>query len=342
MNYLIKTIYIISLCWLPLSGYAQKIDGICVVGPFDKKLKLAPFEQIKASTQADWIAISPEAVLNRSNLSLSENHKDQSWVLNFDNYAQSIAFAKQAGLKVFIKPHIVVGVKQSNDKTFLTSWRGNLSMRKRKDWKVFEQAYRTYILKYAQLAQENNVDLFCIGTELNSFVKKRTGFWRQLIKEVRLIYDGPITYSSNWDAFSNVKFWNKLDFIGINSYFPVSTQKTPSTEKTLKNWQLVKRRLHSLSQRSNRPILFTEVGYRNVSFSGKRPWTHVKEQKMPQLNNEAQLNLFKAFFKSFWSEEWIAGAFIWNWTYKPIESDNTDFTIQNKPSQKEISFWFKK
>jgi len=82
----------------------------------------------------------------------------------------------------------------------------------------------------------------------------------------------------------------------------------------------------------------TEFGYRSVSYAGKRPWTHDKGPAT--INNQAQVNLYKAFFQTFWKEKWVAGGFAWKWFYEPPKKNNTSFSVQGKPALKVVQKWY--
>jgi hypothetical protein len=68
--------------------------------------------------------------------------------------------------------------------------------------KKWESNYEKYILDFAQLAQNENIELFCFGTELGT-VAKRPEYWSQLNK--KKIY-WKLTYAANWDDFDKVPF----------------------------------------------------------------------------------------------------------------------------------------
>ena len=57
-------------------------------------------------------------------------------------------------------------------------------MKSEADWKVLEDSYTKFIMEYAQLAQEVNADIFCIGTELEKFIENRSNYWSNLIAKI--------------------------------------------------------------------------------------------------------------------------------------------------------------
>ena len=106
-------------------------------------------------------------------------------------------------------------------------------------------------------------------------------------------------------------------------------------------WKQHKSAIRNISKRHNKPVLFTEFGYRSVDFSGREPWK--SDRSMTQVNLEAQSNATKALFTEFWDEDWFAGGFIWKWycNHKAAGGeDNTRFTPQNKPVQALIKTQF--
>lgn len=345
------------LLFLSVNLAAQKINGMSFSGPEKPVLAIDMFENIKISN-ANWVALVPEATLDRTTLELKEDTTNNWWSETIVANIEGIKLAKQAGFKVFLKPHIVLGqipeksafqvisvlndknnkTKPKKDKTKGVEWRGEFIARNEADWQTVERSYEAYILKLAKVAADLEVDLFSVGTELKQFAIKRPAYWQQLIQKVRKIYKGQLTYSANWDEYHKITFWQSLDFIGVDTYFPVNRMATPNYKKTLKNWRSIKKQMKKLSKREDKKILLTEFGYRNVSYAGKRPWTHDKGPAT--VNNQAQVNLYKAFFQTFWKEKWVAGGFAWKWFYQSQEKNNTSFSVQDKPALEVVQKWY--
>ncbi len=202
-------------------------------------------------------------------------------------------------------------------------WRGEFTgdivMKTEADWMLLEASYRQFILEYARVARNLNADIFGIGTELENFITARPEFWNALIQEIKTVYSGKLTYAANWDEYQRTPFWSVSDYIGIDAYFPVSTSKTPTVQECLQGWLPYKKQIKVLSYTVNKPVLFTEFGYRSVDFSGKTPW--VSDRNITTLNFEAQAATSQALSDTFWNEEWFAGGFIWKWftTIKKLE-----------------------
>jgi len=327
------------ICFQAHIAQSQRINGISFSAPGTPNLNIEMFEQLK-TTNANWVALIPEATLDRHTLNFISDDKNDCWGETIDANVKGILLAKQSGLKVFLKPHIVLGdYVKINDKTKAAEWRGTLSANSLADWKLLETNYENYILELAAIAENTGVDLFAVGTELKMFVSKRPQYWKSLIYKVKQIYNGPLTYSANWDEYEVISFWEDLDFIGVDMYFPISREKTPSVKKTIRKWKSVSKKLEKLSVSKSKKILLTEFGYRNVSYAGRQPWTHDNGAKLIP-NNEAQSNLYEAIFQAFWNEPWVAGGFAWKWFAHPKQTLDTTFSVQGKPALSVIQKWY--
>lgn len=332
--------FIISIpLFTSLNLCGQKINGMSYFGPDMPVQTIGMFEDIK-STNANWVALIPEATINRTSLEFIPDEQNYHWGETIEANIEAIQLAKKAGLKVFLKPHVVLEKKiNARAKIAEASWRGEINFELEADWKIFETNYKNYIIELAKISHKHKVDLFAIGTELKSFVMARPEFWNSLIKEVKDIYSGPITYAANWDEYQDISFWAELDFIGVDTYFPINKMETPRIKKTVRNWKSIQKDLKKMSVAENRQILLTEFGYRNVSYAGKEPWIHDKGN-VASLNNETQANLYQAFFQTFWDEPWIAGGFSWKWFAQEKQGLDTSFSIQGKPALEILQKWY--
>ena len=229
-----------------------------------------------------------------------------------------------------LKPHLWV------NHGFYT---GNLDFLTDAEWENWEKDYEKYILDFAQLAQNEKIELFCFGTELGNSVAKRPQYWSQLIDKIRKIYSGKLTYAANWDDFDKVPFWNELDYIGIDAYFPLSEATTPTVAELNKSWQKHIVKMEKLQAKTNKKIIFTEFGYRNSDQAAKEPWIESKNG----INNVAQDNGYESLFQTFTKKGWFAGGFAWKWYADPYykeKKNSIDYTPQDKPALATIKKWY--
>lgn len=319
---------ILFLCFFSCSSQenktSQKINGVSFVGSRDviDSTHIQPVVEVNAN----WTAVMPFAFMQtKDTTQLIFNIERQWWGEREEGAKKTIELFHQRGIKVMVKPQIWIRRGE---------YTGQISMKTEADWQLFEENYKNFILLYAKLAQEAGAEMLSIGTELNSFVLTRPQFWNQLITEIKKVYKGKLTYAENWDAKVQVPFWKQLDYIGIDAYYPVSENKTPTVEEARQGWQKHKMEIVELHKQYNLPILFTEYGYRSRDFAGKKPWE--SERVEGEVNHLAQENLTKALFEEFWNEPWFAGGFHWKWFHNHERAgglENNQFTVQNKPTE---------
>ena len=105
--------------------------------------------------------------------------------------------------------------------------------------------------------------------------------WARLIEQVRQVYSGPLTYAANFDQFESVSFWNRLDLIAINAYFPLRKRDLPEsghpdrTALFAARWGHIFQAIDALRIRQGVPdhrVLFTELGYTRRANSTIEPW----------------------------------------------------------------------
>ena len=231
-----------------------------------------------------------------------------------------------------LKPHLWIGHGM---------YTGVFKLATEKEWQVWEDSYQKYMLHFAAVADSMKAEIFCIGTELGTSIKERPKFWNSFIDTLKQIYHGKLTYAANWDDYKNFPFWEKLDYIGVDAYFPLAVEATPSTNSLQKNWKKYSDELEIIGEQHQRPVLFTEYGYRNVDYNSAEPW---KENKGGQ-NDEAQANAFEAFYQSFAEKKWFAGGYVWKWYADEAGArhhrSSIDFTPQGKPAAIVIQNWYK-
>src|SRR5690606_37240319 len=201
-------------------------------------------------------------------------------------------------------------------------------MRNEEDWKTWFDNYSHFILDYARLAEELKIPLLCIGTELEK-TSQREKEWRNLIAEVRKIYSAKITYAENFTEFAKIKFWDALDYIGVQAYFPLATAHDTSLDELTYSWEVHLSKIEKVVRKYKKPVLFTEIGYCNAVDAAIEPWVWPSERKEVELSEDVQARCYEAFFETAWKKEWLAGVFFWKWYPEP-HGRQPDFTPQER------------
>ncbi len=251
-------------------------------------------------------------------------------------------YARRHGIKTLLKPHIWLREKPDG------KWRANIDFPDESGWAEWFAEYRTFILHYAEFAQANQIEALCIGTELHNPAVEREADWRKLIEAIRGVYDGRLTYAANWwQEYEEIKFWDDLDYIGVQGYFPLTDVESPTIEQLKEGWKPHRRKLEALSRTYGKPILFTEQGYKSTRDTAARPWEWAQQSDRAKIDLQAQANCYEAFFQTFWHEPWVAGVYWWKWfptdqVAAGRRSSNADYTPQGKPAQDVVTAWFGK
>ncbi|MCH2197935.1 MAG: glycoside hydrolase [Flavobacteriales bacterium] len=299
------------------------INGVSFVGG-PNPVDASHFNSVK-SIHANYITLMPFAYgdLGKPNIRHS-NLNWQWWGESAEGTEKSILVAHEQGLSVMIKPQLWLD---------WGSFTGNQEFDSEADWVQFENDYREFIMIYAEMSQKHNLPMFCIGTELCAFAEQRPEYWKNLISDIRRIYDGKLTYAANWDSYKRMPFWDDLDYIGVDAYFPLNNDVSPTQEEFEEGWSKWVNQLEQYSSDYGKKILFTEWGYRSNNYTGEKPWETGKGQSV---NLESQSNAYRATFNQFWNKPWFAGGFVWKWFPNHDKSggaaDNR-FTPQNKPAE---------
>jgi hypothetical protein len=291
--------------------------------------------EVKA-VNADWLAVIPYAY---TRLNEAKVHYQKSgwgwWGEAPQGVKTTIDSAHRAGIHVMLKPQVYIP----------GGWTGGLDFKTDAEWAEWERGYEEYLMTFVDMAHLMQTDMLCIGTEFKIGVVKRESFWRDLIKKVREKYKGKLIYSANWDEYPQVPFWDALDGVGINAYFPLVQKDTPSVEELKTAWQPIYHQIHDFHKKCNKPIVFTEYGYLSVDGCAFNSWEVEKRVHQCNINQQAQANAIDALFETFWKEPWWRGGFIWKWFPEGQGHEGypeRDYTPQGKLAEGILKKWHSK
>jgi hypothetical protein len=250
---------------------------------------------------------------------------------------ESLIFAirklRELKAKIMLKPHL--DLVEGGDK-----WRGDIEFENSGDWQTWFDSYAAFILHYAEIAEKEKVELFCIGTELTNATVSKPELWRDLINKIRQVYKGKLTYAANWDKeFKQISFWDALDYAGVDPYFPLICTLKPEVGELKCVWEDWVKTIEEWQQKINKPVIFTEIGYKSSVDAADEPWQYVA---VGEVSLELQVNLYTALLESFWDKPWFYGVYWWYWGTNPRMGGplNRSFTPQNKPAQEVVKEWY--
>lgn len=319
-------VLLIDLSCESVGQKVESIDGVCFVAP-PNPIKVQDLKSVQ-EINADWIAVVPYAFAYAGDPNIIYDTSRQWWGERSEGVVQTIAYAKQLGMKIMLKPHVWVKGQ---------GWPGDFTLESEEEWQQWEEAYAQYLQTITRIADSMQVEMLCIGTEYRKAVVERPEFWRSLIDTIRLHYSGKLTYAANWDNYENVVFWDQLDYIGIDAYFPLCEDQTPDQATLIDAWKAPFRSISRIQRRFGKPVLFTEYGYRSADYTSHGHWLFSRENLAS--NMEAQKNAYEALYEVFWDEPWFAGGFLWKWFAEHERvggEEDADYTPQNKPASEVI------
>jgi len=347
-----------------------QVKGFNIV--YRDQLNLDPLEDLK-ELGTTHIAINMVSdIYIGSHIEPHFDHLQHEPFRNFNDYSLFINKAHNMGFQIMLKPLIKVTnllpasafnipkeILEIKDKTALNKrlldylnssdikskrtknkmWHGNFDFENKAHWAIWEAIYEEHILNIATYANSIGVSMFGVGNEIDGVAVTRSVYMRSLIKKVRTIFKGKIIYASNWDRYDEIDFWDDVDYISMSGYFPLGDDETPTVDTVKNNWKKHLDGLKNINEIYNKPILFTEYGYRSMSHNTKEPWQFSIGEGIP--NNQAQVNAFQAFFETFENETWFAGGFIWKWTCIQKSRHPQDYSPEDKPASETIKQFFK-
>ncbi|MHA1791683.1 MAG: glycoside hydrolase family 113 [Promethearchaeota archaeon] len=181
------------------------------------------------------------------------------------------------------------------------------------------KSWHDWTIMMAKLAENHSVEIFSVGCEMGN-TEQNVSEWRDLISDIRQVYSGKLTYAANWDAVFRIEWWDALDFIGIDAWYPLTTKLDPTITELRTSWNGIGQHLELISRQWNRPILFTEMGYQSRDGCNMMPWD-VKFRLVE--DQQEQADCYEAFLTSnVYHAPWFAGCFWWAWSVSEKYWDN--------------------
>nr|WP_160130224.1 hypothetical protein [Kordia antarctica] len=158
---------------------------------FNITRNLEDIEQLKTNN-FEWITITPFIDQEHYKKPTLRLISDDNYIKRLKRYKAIKAACDTFGMKIMLKPHIWLSKMEDG------KWRSDIEMETENDWNLWFENYSQIMLKYAEIAQELQLEQFCIGTELETTVYKKPEKWNVLIQQIKSIYKGKLTYAANW------------------------------------------------------------------------------------------------------------------------------------------------
>lgn len=281
------------LAWFLTLAVAAPVRGITVSTPTYGPEWGSPAMDRSLDTLAalgvNWISYHPYARIHADGR--VEARLEGDWITH------PIEAAHARGIQVMVKPHLAYWGSGF-------AWRGEIAF---KDAEAEARFFREYTAWVEQLARLTaGADAFAVGTELQGTIRNEAA-WREVIARVRAVHPGPLTYAANWDEVDRVPFWDALDCIGVQAYYPI-VRSGPITDEAIdRGWEQVFRGLRPLASRLGKPVVFTELGYDASPTTLAEPWSSGRG------GESIQEQALRGALRAIDREPVVVGAFLWKW-----------------------------
>jgi glycosyl hydrolase family 113 len=285
--------------------------------------------QLKASG-VQWIAAIPYGFMENHDSTKIHMSGHNIYGESDESMFQLKLDAQKLGLKIMMKPQIWLH----------EGWPGSINMNSAEDWNEWFESYEQWIIHYALISELMHADLFCIGTELVEATTQHPERWRQIIAQVRQVYSGPIVYAANWGKeFEEITFWDSLDYMGLDNYYPVRTSVDQSPDGIRAAFLEQKSKLKGLASRWQKPLLFTEIGYMANATAGMGS----RENEYAKYDEAMQAECYKLALETYWNEPWFAGMYWWKWFSNPDDTgvDADAHSPHGRKAGRILAEWYK-
>jgi hypothetical protein len=298
-------------------GSEPAFRGI-TVGPIESALHPGKgygseaFERTLDETQrlgGTWVSLTPFGrVLDLAPSGVSWTF-EQRYEDNRKAVLRAIGQAHRKGLRVLLVPHLWV---ESG------GWRGEIDPGDDDAWERWSKSYGAFLKAWAEVAREGKADMLAVGVELRSWATTtHAPSLVDLVREIRAVYPGPLTYAANWDDAEQTVIWGELDYIGVNAFFPLADAPGARFEKLLEGGRGVAKRLGALSREWGKSVVLTEFGYTTRPDPAVRPWEWPDSMTNVVVDELAQAEAYAALLAPLIDEPWLAGAFVWRFYADP-------------------------
>jgi len=264
-------------------GFARELDALRELGV--NWVAIHPYAGIRADGALEWRDLDPAA--------------PPEWI------ARPIREAHARGMSILVVPHIA---------QWGSPWkyRGEIEFTDPAHLERFFADYTRWITAVAACAR--GADGFSIASELDR-LGGHADRWRAVVAAVRSVTASRLTWCASWNSYRSVEFWDALDAIGIQAYFPLSGAEDPSADELRAAWSPILADLRALHERTGKPVVFTELGYNRSLAAAREPWAYAQDHGEAAARAEAlQVRCLATALEAIEGEsDWLRGAILWKW-----------------------------
>ncbi|MEM8487527.1 MAG: hypothetical protein AAF564_18400 [Bacteroidota bacterium] len=310
-------------------GFNFAHEGYGIVNGYGSREADAAIDKLK-DMGTDAISVIPYTFMRDPNRAVPLRLANTAGDENDGAVAHATRYAQSIGFTTMIKPQIWLR----------GSWPGDIEMATEEEWLQFFEYYEHWITHYALLSEIFEADILCIGNEMSKATMLDEARWSGFANKLRAIYSGQLVYAPNWgEEFESLSFWDAFDYIGVNSYYPLSELDEPTDADLLAGARAVVQRMEKVYNTYKKPILITEMGYPNSNMPWKLPY---QEDRQGPANPEHQARCYKAMVEALKDVDWLKGVYWWKWPSYLDRGGMTHrgFTPNKKLAEQVVTDWY--
>ena len=270
-----------------------------------------------ASTGANWISLLVNGT--QETFRSTKITRDEYITASDEALQHVIDLAHSLGMRVILHPALF---SLPNDPEL--SWiQIGTGFTNEIQWQEWFASYREFINHYASFAQEVGVDMLYVGSELPNTIQREKD-WRQVIKEVRERFDGPISYDSVFWGFpigeyQRITWWDAVDYISVDCWHSLTNKNDPTVEELkegfIKTGYVTD--LENISNQFKKPIIISEIGYDSLDGTAKDYFgtnrNYWDSNMKGVIDLQEQADCYQAVLEVLWGKPWLKGIFWWQW-----------------------------
>jgi len=145
-----------------------------------------------------------------------------------------------------------------------------------------------------------------------------------------------------------VSFWNDVDIIGVDGYFPLTNHADPTVVQLVSAWTNAADNVNGFNPEQglknlqsaypSKPLIFTELGYTSTAGTNEAPYNFTPTGTYDPTE---QADCYEAYFEVFSLDTaWMKGVFWWDWTVSPPGANDTGYSPQTKPAATTLTTWY--
>jgi hypothetical protein len=110
-----------------------------------------------------------------------------------------------------------------------------------------------------------------------------------------------------------VLFWDALDFVGINAFYPLAAQAGADYAEYARGAERALASAAELGAIVDKPVVFLEIGYTSRPNAAIEPWLWPDEMSGVMVDEWEQARALSALIGAAASKPWFKGFFVWRY-----------------------------